>query len=98
MADGRLLGARCHPQGPQETVHQDIKLVHILRLSLHHVENYLVPLPHALCMRRANIILDNGFPFSSAQPAPHEALNLKRDQAEKESKKKTTLLIKTSLL
>lgn len=29
MANGGLLGAGCHAQRPEETVHQDVELVHI---------------------------------------------------------------------
>ena len=76
MADGGLLGAGGHPQGPQEAVDQDGELVHVLRLRLHHVEHDVVPLAHALGMRRADVVLHDQLPLPAAQPAPHEALNL----------------------
>ncbi|KAK7828733.1 hypothetical protein U0070_006518, partial [Myodes glareolus] len=38
MANGGLLRAGCHPQGPEETVDQDVELVHVLRLSFHHAQ------------------------------------------------------------
>ena len=86
MADGGLLGAGGHSQGPEEAVDQDVELVHILRLSLHHGEHNLVSLPHTFSVRRANVILHDGLPFPSTQPSSHEALNLQK--REREGKKK----------
>lgn len=51
MGDGWLLGAGCHAQRPQEVVDQDVQLLHVLGLRVHHAEHHLVPLPHALCVR-----------------------------------------------
>lgn len=78
MADGRLLGAGGHAQRPQETVDQDGELVDVLRLGLHHVEDDLVPLPHALGVRGTDVVLDDDLPLPAAQPAAHEALHLHR--------------------
>lgn len=79
MADGRLLGAGRHSQGPEEAIDQDVELVNILRLSFNHGEHNLVSLPHAFSMRRTNVILHNGLPFPSTQPSSHEALNLQNN-------------------
>jgi len=81
VADGRLLGAGGHAERPQEAVHQDGELVHVLRLGLRHAEDDLVPLPHALGVRRADVVLDDDLPPPPAQPAAHEALHLRRSTA-----------------
>lgn len=73
---GRLLGAGGHAQRPKEAVDQNGELVNVLRLCFHHVEHDLVPLPHALCVRRADVILDDDLPLPPAQPATHETLHL----------------------
>ena len=78
VADGRLLGAGGHAERPQEAVHQDGELVDVLRLRLHHVEDDLVPLPHALSVRGADVVLDDDLPLPAAEPATHEALHLQR--------------------
>lgn len=78
MADWGLLGAGGHPQGPEETVDQYRQLVDIFCFCLHHVEDYLVPLPHALSMRGADIVLDDDLPLSSAKPSTQKTLNLQR--------------------
>lgn len=54
----------------------------ILCLSLHHVEDNLVPLPHALSVRRADVVLNDDLPLPAAEPAPHEALHLGRHKHE----------------
>lgn len=84
MANGGLLGAGRHPQGPEETIHQDVELVYILCLGFHHGEHDLVSLPHALSMGRTNVVLYDGLPLPPAQPSSHEALNL-WDEEVKES-------------
>lgn len=76
MADGRFLGAGGHAERPEETVHQDGELVDVFRLCLHHVEDNLVPLPHALSMGGTDVVLDDDLPLPPAQPATHEALHL----------------------
>lgn len=76
VADGRFLGAGSHAERPEEAVHQDGELVDILRFCFHHVEHNLVPLPHALRVRRADIVLNNDLPLPPAQPATQEALHL----------------------
>lgn len=76
VGDGRLLRAGSHAQRPQEVVHQNMKLLDVLCLRVQHAEHHLVPLPHALCMRRADIILDDGFPLPPANPASQKALDL----------------------
>src|SRR4029434_2519294 len=76
MVDGRLLGAGGHSQRPQEAVDQDGELQHVLGLGLHHVEDNLVPLPHALGVRRGDVVLHDDLPLPPAQPATHEALHL----------------------
>ena len=76
MGDGRLLGAGGHAQRPQEVVDQDVELLDVLGLRLQHAEHHLVPLPHALSVRRADIVLDDGLPFPSADPPSQEALHL----------------------
>ena len=76
MTDGRFLGAGSHAEWPEEAVHQDGQLVDVLCLCLHHVEHNLVPLPHALGVRGADVVLDNDLPLSPAQPATHETLHL----------------------
>ena len=82
VVNGGLLGAGCHAQGPEETVHQDVKLVYILRLGLHHREHNLVSLPHALCMGRTKVVLHDGLPLPPTQPPSHEALNLHSEKGE----------------
>lgn len=76
VADGRFLGAGCHTQRPEETVDQDGQLVDVFRLCFHHVEDDLVPLPHALGVRGADVVLHDDLPLPPAQPASHEALHL----------------------
>ena len=76
MADGRFLGAGRHAERPQETVDEDGELVDVLCLCLHHVEDDLVPLPHALSVRGGDVVLDDDLPLPPTQPASHEALNL----------------------
>ena len=76
VGDGRFLGAGRHAQRPQEVVHQDVKLLDVLGLRVQHAEHHLVPLPHALCVRRADIILDDCLPLPPADPASQEALDL----------------------
>jgi len=78
VANGWFLGAGSHSEWPQEAVDQDGKLMDVLGLSLHHVEDDLVPLPHALSMRRTDVVLHNNLPFPSTQPPSHEALDLQR--------------------
>lgn len=70
MGDWRLLGACCHAEGPQKVVDQDVKLLDVLGLRVQHAEHHLVPLPHALRVRRADVVLDNGLPLPPADPAP----------------------------
>ena len=82
VADGRLLGAGRHAQRPEEAVDQDGQLVDVLRLRLHHVEDDLVPLPHALGVRGADVVLDDDLPLPPAQPAAHETLDLQRRRAD----------------
>jgi len=79
MAYRWFFGAGSHSERPQEAVDQDGKLMDVLGLSLHHVEDDLVSLPHALSMRRANVVLHNNLPLPSAQPPSHEALDLQRE-------------------
>lgn len=76
VGDGRLLGAGGHAQRPQEVVDQDVELLHVLGLSLQHAEHDLVPLPHALSVRRPDVVLDDGFPLPATNPASQEALDL----------------------
>lgn len=76
MGDRRLLGAGCHAEWSEEAVHKDVELLDILSLSLQHTEHNLVPLPHALSMWGADVVLDNGLPLPSAQPSSQEALDL----------------------
>lgn len=76
VCDGGLLGAGGHPQWAQEVVNQDVELLHVLGLGLQHAEHHLVPLPHAISVRRADVVLDDGLPLAPAQPAPQEALHL----------------------
>lgn len=51
MTNGGFFGAGGHPERPQEAVDQDGELEHVLRLGLHHVEDDLVSLSHALSVR-----------------------------------------------
>lgn len=76
MIDRWFLGACSHPQGPEETVHKDIKLMDIFCLCLHHVEYNLIPLPHTFRMWRTYIVLHDCLPFPSTKPAAHKTLNL----------------------
>lgn len=76
MANGRFFRASSHAEWPEEAVHQDRQLVDILGLSLHHVKDNLVSLPHALGMRRADVVLNNDLPLPPTQPASHETLDL----------------------
>lgn len=69
MGDWWLLGARSHAEGPQKVVNQDVKLLDVLGLRVQHAEHHLVPLSHALCVRRADVVLDNGLPLPPADPA-----------------------------
>lgn len=80
MANGGLLGAGCHPQGPEETIDQDVELVHVLRLGFHHGEHDLISLPHALSMGRTDVVLHDGLPLPPTQPSPHKALNLQNEE------------------
>ena len=66
VRDGGLLGAGSHPQWAQEVVHQDMQLLHVLGLGLQHAEHYLVPLAHAVCVRRPDVVLDDGLPLAPA--------------------------------
>ncbi len=50
VRDGRLLGAGCHAEWPQEVVNQDVELLDVFSLGLQHAEDDLVPLPHAFSM------------------------------------------------
>lgn len=86
MADGGLLGAGSHSQGPEEAIDQDVQLVNILRLGLNHGEHNLISLPHTFSMRRTNIILHYGLPFPSTQPPSHEALNLQEKKKIRKNK------------
>lgn len=90
VADGRFLGAGGHAERPEEAVDQDGELVDVLRLGLHHVEDDLVPLSHALSVRRADVVLDNDLPLPPAQPAAHEALHLRGHQRTKASLTRST--------
>ena len=76
VRDGGFLGAGGHPQRAQEVVHQDVQLLHVLGLGLQHAEHHLVPLAHAVRVRRPDVVLDDGLPLAPAQPAPQEALHL----------------------
>ena len=66
VRDGGLLGAGGHPQRAQEVVHQDVQLLHVLGLGLQHAEHHLVPLAHAVCVRRPDVVLDDGLPLAPA--------------------------------
>lgn len=50
MANWGFFGAGSHPEWPQKAVHQDGQLEDIFGLCFQHVENNLVPLPHAFSM------------------------------------------------
>ena len=50
--------------------------MYVLCLCLHHVEDNLVPFPHALRVRGADVVLHDDLPLPPTQPAPHEALHL----------------------
>lgn len=76
VADGWFLGAGSHAERPEETVDQNGELMDVLCLCFHHVEDDLIPLPHALSMRGTDVVLDNDLPLPPAQPATHEALYL----------------------
>ena len=78
VGDGWLLGAGGHAEGPQEVVDQNVELLDVLCLCLQHAEHHLVPLPHALSVGRADVVLDDGLPFPPADPASQEALDLPR--------------------
>lgn len=54
----------------------------VLCLSLHHVEDNLVPLPHALSVRGADVVLNDDLPLAATEPPPHEALHLRRYKQE----------------
>lgn len=82
MADGRLFGAGGHSERPQETVDEDGELMDVLRLGLDHVKDDLVSLPHALGVRRADIVLHDGLPLPPAEPTAHEALHLRTNTGE----------------
>lgn len=55
----------------------------IFCFGFHHVEDDLIPLSHALCMGRADIVLNNDLPLPSTKPATHEALDLHGDSRRK---------------
>lgn len=80
VRDGRLLGAGCHPQRPQEVVDEDVELLDVLSLCLQHAEDDLVPLAHAVGVGGPDVVLDDRLPLPPAQPAPQEALHLPREQ------------------
>ena len=77
VGDGRLLGAGGHAERPQEVVDQDVELLDVLGLGLQHAEHHLVPLPHAFGVRGTDVVLDDGFPLSAANPASQETLDLR---------------------
>lgn len=76
VGDGRLLGAGGHAQRPQEVVDQDVELLHVLGLGLQHAEHHLIPFPHALGVRRPDVVLNDGLPLPAADPASQETLDL----------------------
>lgn len=76
MSNGGLLGAGGHAKGAQEVIDQDVELLDILGLGLQHAEHHLVSFPHALSVGRADVVLDDGFPLSTANPSSEETLDL----------------------
>lgn len=76
MRDGGLFRTGRHPQRAQEVVHEDVQLLHVLGFGFQHAEDNLVPLPHAVSMRGADVILDDGLPLPSAEPTPEKTLDL----------------------
>lgn len=76
---GWFLGTGSHAQWSQEVVDEDMKLLDVFGFGLQHAEDDLVPLPHALCVWRTDVVLNDGLPLSPAHPAPQEALNLRRE-------------------
>lgn len=73
-----FLGTGSHAKWSQEVVYEDMKLLDVFGFSLQHAEDDLVPLPHAFCVWRTDVILNDGLPLSPAHPAPQEALNLRK--------------------
>lgn len=66
MRDGGLFRTGRHPQWAQKVVDEDVQLLHVLGFGFQHAEDYLVPLPHAVSVRGADVILDDGLPLPSA--------------------------------
>lgn len=52
------------------------KLFQVLFFRLHHAEDEAVALPHALSVRRLDVLLHNLLPATPAQPAAEKALHL----------------------
>lgn len=76
VGDWRFLGAGGHAQRPQEVVDQDVELLDVFGLGLQHAKHHLVPLPHAFRVRRTDVVLYDGFPFSATNPTTQETLDL----------------------
>lgn len=66
----------CHFERPQVARDQDLQLLHVLLLRLHHAEDQTVSLPHALGVGRFYVLLHNLLPAPTAQPAAKETLHL----------------------
>ena len=76
VGDGRLLGAGGHAERPQEVVDQDVELLDVFGFCFQHAKHHLVPFPHALSVRRTDVVLDDGFPLPAANPTSQETLDL----------------------
>lgn len=75
VRERRPLGAGGHLERPQEARDEHLQLLHVLLLGLDHAEHEAVALPHALRVRRVDVLLDDLLPPAPAQPAAEEALH-----------------------
>ncbi len=97
MSYGRFLGTGSHAKRSQEVVDKDVELLDVFRLCFQHAKDDLVPLPHALCMWRTDVVLNDGLPLSPTHPAPQEALHLEQQHKQQSINKITSNSSKNTL-
>lgn len=76
MSTGGLLAGSSHLKGPQKAGDQELQLLHILLLCLHHAKYQAVPFPHVFRVRGVDVLGDDLLPPAAAQPSAEEGLNL----------------------
>ncbi len=97
MSYGRFLGTGSHAKRSQEVVDKDVELLDVFRLCFQHAKDDLVPLPHALCMWRTDVVLNDGLPLSPTHPAPQEALHLEQQHKQQSINRITSNSSKNTL-